>query len=96
MSAEGEVIDGWDDATVADSTGSVNRPPVWQVGDRVRIVDGPPALHGAVGAVVEVDVPGRYPIRVAVEERRGFGEVLCAADELVAEGDGVVGGGAAS
>ncbi|GAB3172741.1 hypothetical protein GCM10027059_42650 [Myceligenerans halotolerans] len=60
-------------------------PPVWQVGDRVRIVGGAPQLLGAVGTVVEVSLPGRWPVRVEVERRRGFGQVLRAADELASE-----------
>ncbi|GAB3174293.1 hypothetical protein GCM10027059_46320 [Myceligenerans halotolerans] len=59
--------------------------PVWQVGDRVRIVGGSPQLLGAVGAVVEVGLPGRWSVRVAVEGRRGFGRVLRAASELAPE-----------
>lgn len=62
-------------------------PPEWQVGDRVRRVAGPPILIGSVGTVVEVDVPGMWPIRVQVDARVGFGKVLCAADELAPEGE---------
>lgn len=37
---------------------------------------------------VEVGIPGYWPIRVTVEERRGFGKILVAAHELAFEGDG--------
>jgi hypothetical protein len=77
------VFDGEEDFA-SESTG---RPRAWEVGDRVRIVGGSPQLMGAVGAVVEVDVPGRSPIRIAVEGRRGFGQVLRTADELEPEGE---------
>ncbi|GAB3169651.1 hypothetical protein GCM10027059_34930 [Myceligenerans halotolerans] len=58
---------------------------VWAVGDRVRRVGGPEILLGSVGTVVQVGIPGRWPIRVAVDARIGFGEVLCAAWELAPE-----------
>lgn len=58
--------------------------PVWQVGDRVRIVAGSPQLVGAVGTVVEVGLPGPWSVRVQVEGRRGFGRVVRAPDELAA------------
>ncbi|GAB3159231.1 hypothetical protein GCM10027059_05120 [Myceligenerans halotolerans] len=60
-------------------------PPVWEVGDRVRRVAGPEILLGSVGTVVAVDIPGKWPIRVAVDKRIGFGEVLCLARELAPE-----------
>jgi hypothetical protein len=66
--------------------------PVWQVGDRVRRVAGPEILLGSVGTVVQVDVPGKWPIRVAVDARIGFGKVLCAAWELAPEHDMADGG----
>jgi hypothetical protein len=58
---------------------------IWQVGDRVWRVAGPEILLGSVGTVVQVDIPGRWPIRVAVDARIGFGKVLCAAWELAPE-----------
>lgn len=61
--------------------------PVWQVGDRVRIVGGSPPLIGAVGTVVEVGLPGRWSVRVAVEGRCGFGKVVRAPGELESEGE---------
>ncbi|WP_460702495.1 KOW domain-containing RNA-binding protein [Myceligenerans halotolerans] len=64
-----------------DSTSSANEPRVWQVGDRVRVVDGPRMLLGAVGMVVEIEVPGAWPVRVYIE-RRGFDRALLAAHEL--------------
>lgn len=76
-----EVPDGWDDQTVGDSTGSVSRSRVWQIGDRARVVDGPRMLLGQVGTVVEVDVPGSWPVRLYIG-RRGFGGALLAAHEL--------------
>ncbi|MBE1874804.1 hypothetical protein [Myceligenerans pegani] len=54
---------------------------VWQVGDRVRVMDGPRMLLGAVGMVVEVDLPGAWPVRVHIGQR-GFGRALLAAHEL--------------
>ncbi|GAB3162784.1 hypothetical protein GCM10027059_16010 [Myceligenerans halotolerans] len=79
----GEAVDsGWDDGTFYDTTDPADRPRVWQVGDRVKRVDGPPILLGSVGTVVEVDLPGMWPIRVRIDARAGFGKVLCAAHEL--------------
>jgi transcription antitermination factor NusG len=53
----------------------------WEEGDRVRVVDGPRMLIGATGTVVEVDVPGEWPVRVNVD-RAGFDRALLAPDEL--------------
>ncbi|WP_460705250.1 hypothetical protein [Myceligenerans halotolerans] len=60
-------------------------PQDWPPTPRVRIVGGSPQLVGAVGTVVEVGLPGRWPIRVQVEGRCGFGQVVRAADELEPE-----------
>lgn len=75
-------LDGWSDQTVGDSDGAVV-PRVWRSGDRVRIIAGPDLLRGAIGTVLEVDVPGPWPVRVAVSGRRGFGKVLVQPGELV-------------
>jgi hypothetical protein len=77
-----ETDDGWDDGALYDTTDLRDQPRTWQVGDRVRRVDGPPILLGSVGTVVAVGIPGMWPIRVKVDKRIGFGEVLCAANEL--------------
>jgi hypothetical protein len=79
------ILDAWDDGTVGDSSESPHVRVVWRPNDRVRIIGGSPQLLGAVGTVVEVGLPGRWPIRVQVEGRRGFGEVQRAADELAPE-----------
>ncbi|MBE1875950.1 hypothetical protein [Myceligenerans pegani] len=63
------------------------------MGDRVRRVGGPEILLGSVGTVVQVGIPGKWSIKVAVDARIGFGEVLCAVRELApddeTEGTGV-------
>lgn len=82
MTVEGS--HSWDDGAFYDSIAQLR---VWQVGDRVRRVAGPPILLGSVGTVVAVGIPGRWPIKVAVDKKIGFGEVLCAADELAPEGE---------
>ncbi|GAB3172355.1 hypothetical protein GCM10027059_41910 [Myceligenerans halotolerans] len=76
-----EALDGWGDQTVGDSTSSVSPSRTWLVGDRVRIVDGPRLLLGALGMVVEVDLPGAWPIRVYIGQR-GFDRALLATHEL--------------
>lgn len=81
------ILDAWDDGTVGDSLASPRVRVVWRPGDRVRIIGGSPALRGAVGTVVEVDLPGLWSIRVAVEGRRGFGEILRAGYELEPESE---------
>jgi hypothetical protein len=79
--------DDWDDGALFN-TNPADRPPhPWKVGDRVKRVDGPPILLGSVGTVVEVGVPGMWPIRVQVDKRVGFGKVLCEANELAPEGE---------
>ncbi|GAB4084033.1 hypothetical protein GCM10028784_06630 [Myceligenerans cantabricum] len=83
MTAAYNVTDGRDGG---DNVDPADRPPHrWQKGDRVRRVAGPEILLGSVGTVVEVDIPGMWPIRVQVDRRIGFGAVLCAADELARE-----------
>ncbi|WP_460705675.1 hypothetical protein [Myceligenerans halotolerans] len=74
-----------DDVPVPGAASSAPLPRVWKVGDRVKRVEGPEILLGSVGTVVAVDIPGRWPIRVQVDARIGFGEVLCSADELAPE-----------
>ncbi|GAB3174056.1 hypothetical protein GCM10027059_45770 [Myceligenerans halotolerans] len=78
----GKILDGWDDGAFYDTTDPRDRPRIWQVGDRVVRVEGPPILLGSTGTVVEVDVPGLWPIRVEVDGRIGFGQVLASAEEL--------------
>jgi hypothetical protein len=96
MTVEGSAGDGWDDGAFYD-TNPADRPPRgWKPGDRVRRVDGPPILLGSVGTVVAVDIPGKWPIKVAVDARIGFGKVLCAADELAPEEEGLAAEGAMS
>ncbi|MBE1876168.1 hypothetical protein [Myceligenerans pegani] len=77
--------DRWDDGAFYEVDPRDRPPRRWKVGDRVRRVDGPPVLLGSVGTVVAVDIPGLWPIRVQVDRRIGFGEVLCAANELAPE-----------
>ncbi|MBL0886193.1 hypothetical protein [Myceligenerans indicum] len=80
-----DVTDDWDDGAFY-SVDPADRPPRrWHQGDRVRRVAGPEILLGSVGTVIEVDIPGMWPIRVHVDNRIGFGKVLCSADELEPE-----------
>lgn len=58
-----------------------NDPARWQVGDQVRVADGPRMLIGATGTVVELDAPGPWPIRVQIDSR-GFSSALLAAHEM--------------
>jgi hypothetical protein len=53
----------------------------WQVGDGVRIVDGPRLLLGSTGTVVEVDLPGAWSVRVRID-RNGFDRATLAPHEL--------------
>lgn len=85
MTAESQADDGWDDGTFYDVDPADRPPRPWQKGDRVRFVAGPEILLGSVGTVVAVGIPGMWPIHVQVDKRIGFGEVLCAADELEPE-----------
>lgn len=62
---------------------------LWEVGNRVRITGGSPQL---IGAVVDVGLPGRWSVRVAVDGRRGFGEVVRALGELELVDNGATGG----
>jgi hypothetical protein len=75
------VFEGGEDFT-AESTAAHS---IWEVCHRVGLVAGPEILLGSVGTVVQVGIPGKWPIKVAVDARIGFGKVLCAAWELAPE-----------
>ncbi|GAB3170555.1 hypothetical protein GCM10027059_37260 [Myceligenerans halotolerans] len=75
------IFEGEEDFTAETAHGAKRRPPQWQVGDRVRVVDGPRLLLGTTGVVVEVDLPGAWAIRVHID-RGGFDRALLAPHEL--------------
>ncbi|MBE1878763.1 KOW motif-containing protein [Myceligenerans pegani] len=81
------VFDGEEDLA-AEEAGRLHDPATreqpprpWQVGDRVRVVDGPRLLLGATGMVLEVDLPGAWSVRVHID-RRGFDRARLAPHEL--------------
>lgn len=47
-----------------------------RVGDRIRLIrhaSGTGLQRGRVGKVVSISVPGRYPIKVALENNESYG-----------------------
>ncbi|GAB3170984.1 hypothetical protein GCM10027059_38450 [Myceligenerans halotolerans] len=75
------ILGGEEDFAAKHTHDPVRRPKQWQVGDRVRIVDGPRMLLGATGTVVEVEALQAWQVRVDID-RAGFSTALLAAHEL--------------
>ncbi|GAB3159975.1 hypothetical protein GCM10027059_07060 [Myceligenerans halotolerans] len=74
-------FDGEEDFTAETAHQPAQPSTRWSVGDRVRVIDGPRMLIGATGTVVEIDVPGFWPVRVRID-RGGFDRAILAPDEL--------------
>lgn len=75
------VLEGDEDFTAETKHEPAPPSSRWQVGDQVRVIDGPRMLIGSTGTVVEIDVSEDWSVRVRIDGN-GFDTAVLAPHEL--------------